>query len=732
MANRHLLHIKSNQTVTASENGVSTVSPKLPTSSQILYGEIAINYAKGFEKLAIKNSNDEIVTFPTDQQIERVEEVVSAALNELDERIVELNTDITSIEGKKIDNILWETNSTTGQVTLILRHNNGGGAYTNIASVQIPFADNSGNTGVISGTDSGLALANGTISLDIVSPLYITANDKLSVQNASASQFGVVKIGSGINVSDGVISVASASNVSLGQGYAICNTQAATTAKTVALTGYELEDGGIVSIKFINDVPASSTLNINSKGAGTIYYRGTAITNGVIKGGDIATLMYNSGNYYLISIDRWDESKIGSISVNGTEQTITNKNVDITVPKSITFDASLSGNIQSPTLNFGTTTFTDIVDAFDNYDQVFINAKNADESLVFHLRGYQKMTINSSDMLLFKGMFGNLFVDSIIRLLISEGDNDAIAYNISFLSLQSDWNETDADSSSYINNKPTIGDATLSIQKNGTTLDTFSANATTNKTVNITVPVATDYLGSFDLSIDSSTYVMTLQGKDGAGNNKGTAQTIDLPLETMVVNGSYDSTNQKIVLTLKNGTTVDIPIGALINGLQEEITSTNKLSADLVEDGNTNKVYTATEKTKLSGIENGAEVNLVYLQAIVPLELRHIREPFLIGLVCMKLTVEQVLCYVLRVLRLPCAAVAAVLDGGLDASGTANTQDTLVVDVDAVVVPQLVVDASVTLVRTVHVDLLNFLCKLRVLGGSGAQLAGRPLVVCRA
>ena len=122
----------------------------------------------------------------------------------------------------------------------------------------------------------------------------------------------------------------------------------------------------------------------------------------------------------------------------------------------------------------------------------------------------------------------------------------------------------------------------------------------------------------------------------------------------------------------------------------------------------------------------------MYLQAIVPLELRHIRESFLIGLVCMKLTVEQVLCYVLRVLRLPCAAVAAVLDGGLDASGTANTQDTLVVDVDAVVVPQLVVDASVTLVRTVHVDLLNFLCKLRVLGGSGAQLAGRPLVVCRA
>lgn len=38
---------------------------------------------------------------------------------------------------------------------------------------------------------------------------------------------------------------------------------------------------------------------------------------------------------------------------------------------------------------------------------------------------------------------------------------------------------------------PTIGDATLSIQKNGTTIDTFKANATTDKNINITVPTKT-------------------------------------------------------------------------------------------------------------------------------------------------------------------------------------------------------------------------------------------------
>lgn len=44
---------------------------------------------------------------------------------------------------------------------------------------------------------------------------------------------------------------------------------------------------------------------------------------------------------------------------------------------------------------------------------------------------------------------------------------------------------------------------------------------------------------------------------------------------------------------------------------QDVITSTNKLSADLIADGTTNKAYTATEKNKLAGIATGAQVNVV-------------------------------------------------------------------------------------------------------------------------
>ena len=169
--------------------------------------------------------------------------------------------------------------------------------------------------------------------------------------------------------------------------------------------------------------------------------------------------------------------------------------------------------------------------------------------------------------------------------------------------------------------QPTVGDATLTIQKNGTSAGTFTANATSNKTINITVPTtaadvsalpaSTKYGAGIAVTVDTTNYKVTTTLRDQDGNTLGTAQVIDLPLESVVVNGSYDSTNKKIVLTLQNGNTIDIPVADLVAGLQSEITSTNKLASDLVDDTNqTNKFMTSAEKTKLSGIAAGAEVNV--------------------------------------------------------------------------------------------------------------------------
>ena len=157
---------------------------------------------------------------------------------------------------------------------------------------------------------------------------------------------------------------------------------------------------------------------------------------------------------------------------------------------------------------------------------------------------------------------------------------------------------------------PTVNDSTITINTNGTLLDTFTLNQATAKTIDITIPTdandigalpnTTKYGKSISLELNSSTYVLTLTLKDQDGTTLN-SQTVDFPIESVVVGGSYNDTDKKIVLTLQNGTTIDVPVGDLIAGLQTEITSTNKLNADLIENGTTNLLVNQTEKTAWNG-----------------------------------------------------------------------------------------------------------------------------------
>lgn len=76
-----------------------------------------------------------------------------------------------------------------------------------------------------------------------------------------------------------------------------------------------------------------------------------------------------------------------------------------------------------------------------------------------------------------------------------------------------------------------------------------------------------DYAHSLSLTIDSSTFVVTAQLYNKDGQALGNAQTIDLPLESVVVGGSYDSVNKQVVLTLQNGNTVAFSVADLVSGL---------------------------------------------------------------------------------------------------------------------------------------------------------------------
>lgn len=80
---KHLIHAHSVV--------VTDGSPKLPDAERIEYGEIAVNYAEGYETLSIKNSNDDVVTFSSDDAIKKIiidnEKVVANALLDVQKTI---------------------------------------------------------------------------------------------------------------------------------------------------------------------------------------------------------------------------------------------------------------------------------------------------------------------------------------------------------------------------------------------------------------------------------------------------------------------------------------------------------------------------------------------------------------------------------------------------------------------------------------------------------------------
>ena len=151
------------------------------------------------------------------------------------------------------------------------------------------------------------------------------------------------------------------------------------------------------------------------------------------------------------------------------------------------------------------------------------------------------------------------------------------------------------------------------------TIETISKNGTQlpiDENRNVDIDMSEYALGSesganFTATIDSSTYVMTFTLLD-RDNNILKQESIDLPIESVIVNGRYDNTTKSIILTLQSGQTITIPVGDLISGLQSEITPNNMLGSDLVDDtNNVHKFVSQSQKDKLDNIESQAQVNIL-------------------------------------------------------------------------------------------------------------------------
>lgn len=176
------------------------------------------------------------------------------------------------------------------------------------------------------------------------------------------------------------------------------------------------------------------------------------------------------------------------------------------------------------------------------------------------------------------------------------------------------------------------------------TIEQINVNGTnaqiTNKTVNLNITDSSLIGNKINVSLNTSTYVMTISLLNSSDEVLSTAD-IDFPLESVIVNGSYS--NGTLTLELQNGTTIPIDISSIVNGLVptsrtingksltnnitltaedvDALPSTTNIpssTSDLTNDSNfvsdssyvhTDNNYTTTEKNKLAGIEAGAQVN---------------------------------------------------------------------------------------------------------------------------
>lgn len=113
----------------------------------------------------------------------------------------------------------------------------------------------------------------------------------------------------------------------------------------------------------------------------------------------------------------------------------------------------------------------------------------------------------------------------------------------------------------FANGVPVVTGATLNKDISGT-----AAKATADASGNT---ITTFYGHSLTMTIDSTTYVVTLSLLDAGGTALST-QTIDLPLESVVVSGSYDADTKEVVLTLQNGSEVRFSVADLVDGLASQ------------------------------------------------------------------------------------------------------------------------------------------------------------------
>ena len=117
---------------------------------------------------------------------------------------------------------------------------------------------------------------------------------------------------------------------------------------------------------------------------------------------------------------------------------------------------------------------------------------------------------------------------------------------------------------------------------------------------------------SLEMTLDEN-YTLTVVLKDANGNALST-QTANLPLDSLIVDGSYDSDTESIILELDGGNTITIPVADLVSGL----VSTNYLEHNYYNKSQSNtKFATKTEFNNLQSEVNSLQYEIDNLASLL-------------------------------------------------------------------------------------------------------------------
>ena len=102
---------------------------------------------------------------------------------------------------------------------------------------------------------------------------------------------------------------------------------------------------------------------------------------------------------------------------------------------------------------------------------------------------------------------------------------------------------------------------------------------TVNTAFNPAYALVTEAGNKIILHINSDDYKMYAELLNKNDETINVSNIIDLPIESMIVDGRYDNETKKLILVLNNGNEIEVPLGALINGL----VSTEELAETLTD-----------------------------------------------------------------------------------------------------------------------------------------------------